>query len=205
MVKIISKMAKKQIPKKLRIEVWNKYIGESIGKAKCKCCEISDITQLTFHCGHIIAEAKGGDVNIDNLLPICGMCNGSMGTTNLYDFQKSLQPKNTSNMKNEDKQKLKELLDKSLKCCSMYYIKENNTHGINENVTRDFCLKQTNGDEKPYKLIKDTYDLFFTTKGNINKVERFVHDKCGDLLLVQTHWPANEHRSLPCVTTVAQV
>lgn len=65
------KIKKKAIPKALKIAVWNKYIGEEIGKAKCLCCNITDITQLKFHAGHIIAEANNGLINIDNLKPIC--------------------------------------------------------------------------------------------------------------------------------------
>ena len=38
-------MRKQIIPKALKISVWNKYIGEEIGKAKCLCCNITDITQ----------------------------------------------------------------------------------------------------------------------------------------------------------------
>jgi len=50
----IDSLEKKTIPKALKIAVWNKYIGEEIGKAKCSCCNITDITQLKFHTGHII-------------------------------------------------------------------------------------------------------------------------------------------------------
>ena len=79
---------KKTIPKSVKIAVWNKNIGEAIGKHKCLCCNITDITQMNFHCGHIIAEAKGGKVHVDNLLPICSKCNKSMGTQNLNEFKK---------------------------------------------------------------------------------------------------------------------
>jgi len=41
-----------------------------------------------FHCGHVIAEAKGGETVIENLRPICKKCNLSMGTDNLNDFRK---------------------------------------------------------------------------------------------------------------------
>ncbi|ATZ80117.1 D5 family helicase-primase-endonuclease [Bodo saltans virus] len=78
---------KDYIPKVLRIAVWNKYIGEHIGKTKCLCCDISDITQLKFECGHIIPESKGGATNINNLLPICNDCNKSVATKNLNDFK----------------------------------------------------------------------------------------------------------------------
>jgi hypothetical protein len=67
----MQKTKKKTIPKSLKIAVWNKYIGEDIGKAKCLCCNLTDITQLKFHTGHVIAEANGGESNIDNLRPIC--------------------------------------------------------------------------------------------------------------------------------------
>ncbi|ATZ80189.1 D5 family helicase-primase-endonuclease [Bodo saltans virus] len=80
-------MKKENIPKTLRIAVWNKYIGEYIGKTKCLCCDSSDITQLKFECGHIIPESKGGLTNINNLLPICNDCNKSMGTKNLHEFK----------------------------------------------------------------------------------------------------------------------
>ena len=81
------KQKKKTIPKSLKIAVQNKYIGEDIGKAKCLCCNLTDITQLKFHTGHIIAEVNGGDINIDNLRPICETCNKSMGTKNMDEFK----------------------------------------------------------------------------------------------------------------------
>ena len=81
---------KQPISKALKIAVWNKTFGEDIGKAKCKCCEITDITQLKFHCGHIKAESNGGETCIDNLLPICESCNKSMRTKNLNEFKKTL-------------------------------------------------------------------------------------------------------------------
>ena len=40
-----------------------------------------------FEAGHIISHAKGGEDNIDNLLPICSLCNKSMGTENLIDYK----------------------------------------------------------------------------------------------------------------------
>jgi 5-methylcytosine-specific restriction endonuclease McrA len=84
------KYKKETIPKSLKIVVWNKYFGEATGKIKCPCCNITEITQLKFHCGHIIAEKNGGTLNIDNLMPICESCNKSMGTQNLHDFRKKL-------------------------------------------------------------------------------------------------------------------
>ena len=82
----MSSIKKKTIPKTLKRLVWNKYIGEEIGKAKCLCCNLTDITQMSFHCGHITAEANGGQLVVDNLRPICQSCNSSMGVINMSDF-----------------------------------------------------------------------------------------------------------------------
>lgn len=68
--------------------VWNTHIGEEIGKTKCLCCGITDIYQISFHCGHIVSEHNGGNAQISNLIPICQCCNSSMGTKNFHDFRK---------------------------------------------------------------------------------------------------------------------
>jgi hypothetical protein len=78
------------IPKIKRQEVWNHYIGDKIGKTKCLCCGVNDITQFEFHCGHVIAKSKGGELNIDNLRPICSKCNLSMRDEYMMDFIKRL-------------------------------------------------------------------------------------------------------------------
>ena len=66
--------------------VWNEYIGENIGKSKCVCCKTTDIVQISFNCGHVVAERNGGETEIGNLRPICQNCNSSMGTKNMFDF-----------------------------------------------------------------------------------------------------------------------
>jgi len=83
-----TKYKRVSIPKSLRIAVWNKQIGLLVGKSKCPCCETVDIYQIDFECAHIEASAKGGATNLDNLMPVCFPCNRSMGTTNLYEFQR---------------------------------------------------------------------------------------------------------------------
>lgn len=105
-------MSKKAvIPKALRIAVWNKYIGENIGKNKCLCCNITDITQLKFHVGHVVAESNGGKLYVDNLRPICESCNKSMGTKNMFDFKKMLtsNSNNTNIINNKCKTKYNKL------------------------------------------------------------------------------------------------
>lgn len=87
------KYKKKNIPATVRRLTWYKYIGQEIGKAKCLCCNVTDITQLSFHCGHIIPESQGGENTVENLRPICQNCNSSMGSKNFYDFKKMLEYK----------------------------------------------------------------------------------------------------------------
>ena len=87
-VKNIKIIKKKSIPAALKRKVWNKWIGSEIGKTKCLCCNLSDIEQLSFNCGHIISEAKGGELKVNNLKPICQSCNSSMGTNNMNEYIK---------------------------------------------------------------------------------------------------------------------
>ena len=82
---------KKAIPAAIKKLVWNTHIGEEVGKTKCLCCKTTDITQMSFNCGHIIAEANGGEVIVSNLKPICQNCNSSMGTQNMNDFMKGFK------------------------------------------------------------------------------------------------------------------
>lgn len=79
---------KKSIPSTVKRLVWNKYIGEEIGKSKCLCCGLTDITQMSFHCGHVISEHNGGKIEVSNLKPICQNCNSSMGIMNMDEFIK---------------------------------------------------------------------------------------------------------------------
>jgi hypothetical protein len=74
----------------LKIKVWVKETGLKTGEIKCPVCKSVDICQMTFHCGHIVARSKGGGIGVDNLRPICGSCNSSMGTQNMDDFIKRI-------------------------------------------------------------------------------------------------------------------
>jgi len=80
------KKGKKVIPKHVKTLVWNKYIGSDKAKAPCMSCRQEEIGIRSFHCGHVIAEAKGGDMTINNLRPICAACNASMGTMSMNEF-----------------------------------------------------------------------------------------------------------------------
>jgi 5-methylcytosine-specific restriction endonuclease McrA len=85
------KKKKKPISATIKRLVWNTNIGEDIGKSKCMCCNSTDITQMSFNCGHIVAEVNGGDTIVSNLKPICQNCNSSMGIKNMEEFMKSLK------------------------------------------------------------------------------------------------------------------
>ena len=90
-----------KLPQKVRIDSWNTYIGEDIGSVLCICCNVSKITQTTFHAGHIIPKSKGGSNTIDNIMPICPQCNGSMMTQNMEEYIKKYYPDNYSNFINK--------------------------------------------------------------------------------------------------------
>jgi hypothetical protein len=96
---------KKTIPKKVKQLVWNLHMGEENGKGKCCCCGSTEISQMDFQCGHIVSEYNGGDIVIDNLLPICSLCNTSMGKTNMDEFIKKhgLHKNNESSIKIKSK------------------------------------------------------------------------------------------------------
>jgi len=85
-VKIV-KAKKKSIPKVVKDLSWSKWVGDDISKTKCLCCGINEIKMNSFHCGHVMAEANGGETTVDNLRPICAACNTSMGTENLDVFR----------------------------------------------------------------------------------------------------------------------
>jgi 5-methylcytosine-specific restriction endonuclease McrA len=82
---------KKKISATMKRLVWNTNIGEEIGKFKCLCCKSTDITQISFHCGHVTAEINGGELIVSNLKPICQNCNSSMGTKNMNEFMETFK------------------------------------------------------------------------------------------------------------------
>jgi len=99
-IKKSSTSSKKRVPKKLKTDTWNKYIGRKHGEALCICCRADCIGQSNFHAGHIISEFNGGKITVDNILPICAGCNSSMGTKNMDSFIKEHYPDNFTLFKN---------------------------------------------------------------------------------------------------------
>jgi 5-methylcytosine-specific restriction endonuclease McrA len=91
------KKKKEKIPAAVRKIVWNTYIGKDNPIGKCLCCSEEDISSTNFECGHIKSEKNGGEVTIENLRPICGNCNKSIGGNNMDEFMdryKIKKPKN---------------------------------------------------------------------------------------------------------------
>jgi 5-methylcytosine-specific restriction endonuclease McrA len=86
--------AKRAVPKKVRDDSWNKYVGTDKGEAPCLCCRTTKISKSEFHAGHVISEAKGGPTTVENIRPICSGCNLSMGTRDMREFVQTHYPKN---------------------------------------------------------------------------------------------------------------
>ena len=84
-----SKKKKASIPKKVKTDVWNTYIGADINKHRCLCCKKTIISNTDFDVGHVVSEACGGTLEIGNLRPICAACNHAMGTRNMLEFVKT--------------------------------------------------------------------------------------------------------------------
>ena len=70
---------KATIPKALREQVWLKTMKKTFeGKCPVVWCT-NTINAFDFQCGHNVPESKGGKTTLDNLIPLCGRCNVSMG------------------------------------------------------------------------------------------------------------------------------
>lgn len=81
------------VPKTLKIQVWNKYIGETAGIGKCYVCK-SNLDSKHFEAGHIISKNKDGPTTLENLRPVCSACNKSIGDKNMDEFKKEYMTTN---------------------------------------------------------------------------------------------------------------
>ena len=79
---------KQKIPKSVRTHVWDLYIGPHINEHRCLCCKKTLIKITNFDVGHVVAESNGGTLEINNLRPICSVCNHAMQSMNMIDFVK---------------------------------------------------------------------------------------------------------------------
>ena len=76
-----------KLPAAVRNAVWLTYIGRTDGVAFCFCCHLEEISRANFECGHIVSRANGGTDRIVDMRPVCSLCNKSMGTRNMIEFQ----------------------------------------------------------------------------------------------------------------------
>jgi hypothetical protein len=102
-IKKSSTSSKKKIPKKIKNDSWDQYIGKKIAETQCLCCRTSKIGAKDFIAGHILSESNGGKITVDNIVPICSGCNLSMKTTNMDEFIKEHYPKNYKRFMNRNK------------------------------------------------------------------------------------------------------
>jgi hypothetical protein len=71
-----------QLSPKDRDKLWEHYFGKE-KDAKCLGCNSEDLSvsgKGKWIAAHIVAHAKGGDVDLTNLLPMCADCNWSCHT-----------------------------------------------------------------------------------------------------------------------------
>jgi len=90
------KYKKATIPKAVREQCWIATMGEKY-KAKCyiSWCK-NEINVFDFHVGHDVPESKGGELDINNLKPICARCNLSMSDNyTIQEWSKLSKPKKT--------------------------------------------------------------------------------------------------------------
>lgn len=93
----------KHIPASLKHAIWIKYNGRRFDvKCYVKWCP-NTLTPFTFEAGHNIPASKGGGTTLENLRPICSMCNKSMGNRYTIDeysiqHQQHSKPRNIFTM-----------------------------------------------------------------------------------------------------------
>ena len=86
-----SAKTRKPIPKKIRGETWTAHFNDST-KGGCYCCKKELNAFDDWHAGHIISRSNGGPDTANNLRPVCGSCNMSMGTENMDEFKVRCYP-----------------------------------------------------------------------------------------------------------------
>jgi len=79
---LVEKKVKREKNNHIKSAVWDNYIGKEIGQYPCLLCRVIHITQLTFQCGYGNPISRGGSEVLENLLPICSVCNSNLCCTN---------------------------------------------------------------------------------------------------------------------------
>ena len=76
----------RKISKAKRRRVWQKRNNKNSLLGKCFVCRCN-IDYDTFESGHIVSHFWGGSTSLDNLEPICSICNKDMGVENLLKYK----------------------------------------------------------------------------------------------------------------------
>ena len=138
----------KRIPATIRNMVWNFYIGKEIKKGLCFCCNSEDISSANFQCGHIISKKNGGNETIENLRPICGLCNKSMGAQNMEIFMDNYELKKNDNWNGiENSMEINRLIQSNKQC---YYCKKtfSQVSSLNRHLKDSCKIKKQKDEEK---------------------------------------------------------
>jgi len=85
LIKVPEYISESEITQAFRQAVWIKYVGKEY-TSLCLCCGSNEITVHNFECGHIISRKNGGDITINNIVPICSFCNRAMGAMHMLEF-----------------------------------------------------------------------------------------------------------------------
>jgi hypothetical protein len=101
-IKLIkSSKKRKGIPKKVKNDSWDKFVGSEYGSTYCLVCVSTVINSKNFEAGHIISDKNSGKSIVDNILPICGQCNKCISSKNMDEYVKEFHPENYENYKNK--------------------------------------------------------------------------------------------------------
>ena len=79
----INSLSRVALHRSTRRAVWDRYCYDQ-KIVQCYNCRVNEITVDDFECGHDIANAKGGTLDLSNLYPICRKCNRTMGTNPIH-------------------------------------------------------------------------------------------------------------------------
>lgn len=81
------------IPYVIRDQVWKKCNTNVSDLGICfTCC--NDLYFRDMECGHIKAHALGGNVTLENLMPVCKSCNKDMGIMDLFEYKSMIEKMN---------------------------------------------------------------------------------------------------------------
>ena len=151
------KKRRSNIPKRLKDDVWNTYVGHNKAQSNCGCCG-NPFGYNNFDCSHVISDKNGGQQTIENLRPCCASCNRSLGSKNMDNRFISIisMPKLRGNECNHIKLGTKL---KSIKC--ERFKKWNDTYGANNMIGKcqvcgiEIC-------QQTFDVINDTNKYFAT-------------------------------------------